>query len=212
MSAPASIRTPRLELIPLSLAWHQAALAGERARCARLLADQGPSAPFGAAGDEVRATSHRGPDRVDLCPEWSIPAAVLRLRSEQLRADPGLGEWLLRAIVRRPTEGPEARGLALGHVGFHSRPAPDYLAEWCPEGVELGYFVSPAHRRRGYAREAALGLMDWATRVHGVRRFVASVAPDNLPSQAMVAQLGFARVGAHQDEEHGVEEVFVRSV
>lgn len=192
MAEAAPIRTSRLELVPLSLAWHEAALAGERARCAELLA------PAGAP-----------PGRVRLCPEWTIPASVLRLRADQLRREPELAEWLLRAIVLRPSA--SEAGLALGHIGFHSRPAPDYLAEWCPAGVELGYLVSPPHRRQGYAREAALGLMDWAQREHGVREFVACVAPDNAPSQAMVAQLGFARVGSHQDEEHGVEEVFVRS-
>ena len=179
------VQTARLELVPLSVAWHEAALAGEPARCAELL---------GAALGRP----------VALCPEWAIPDSVLRLRCEQLRGDPSLEEWLLRAIVLRES------GLALGHIGFHTRPAPDYLAEWCPEGVELGYLVSPPHRRRGYAREAALGLMDWATRQHGVDRFVACVAPDNAPSQALVRQLGFVRVGAHEDDEHGVEEVLVR--
>ena len=55
------------------------------------------------------------------------------------------------------------RGM-LGHIGFHGRPDGRGAAE-------LGYTVLPPFRRRGYALEAAQGLMDWAAREHGVRLF-----------------------------------------
>jgi RimJ/RimL family protein N-acetyltransferase len=68
--------------------------------------------------------------------------------------------------------------------------------------------VLPPYRRRGYALEAARGLMDWAGREHGVRLFRLSIAPDNAPSLAMTAQMGFHRTGEQMDEEDGLELVF----
>jgi RimJ/RimL family protein N-acetyltransferase len=50
--------------------------------------------------------------------------------------------------------------------------------------------------------------MDWAHALHGVRRFIASVAPDNEPSLAIVRKLGFVQTGKQWDEEDGEELVF----
>ena len=77
-----------------------------------------------------------------------------------------------------------------------------------PSGaVELGYFVMPGWRRRGLAEEAARAMMDWARRVHGVRRFVVSIGPANAASVAMARKLGFVRIGSHVDEEDGYEDI-----
>ena len=57
------------------------------------------------------------------------------------------------------------RGM-LGHIGFHGPPDERGMAE-------MGYTVLPPFRRRGYALEAARGMMDWALREHGVRLFQA---------------------------------------
>ena len=42
----------------------------------------------------------------------------------------------------------------------------------------------------------------------GLGRFVASVAPDNAPSLAIIRKLGFVRTGEHIDSEDGLEQVF----
>ena len=90
----------------------------------------------------------------------------------------------------------------IGHIRFHGRPV---------EGaVEYGYVVFTPWRGQGYATEAAEGVMRWAAERHGVRRFVASVAPDNAASQRVVAKLGFVRVGQQVDEVDGIEDVFQR--
>ena len=65
----------------------------------------------------------------------------------------------------------------------------------------------PEHRGRGYATEAAAALIAWA-RGQGVARFVASVAPANAPSLAIVRKLGFVRTGEQWDDEDGLELVF----
>ena len=51
-------------------------------------------------------------------------------------------------------------------------------------------------------------LLDWAAVEHGVNRFRASVAPDNLPSLAVVAKFGFRQVGVQIDDIDGEELVF----
>ena len=77
--------------------------------------------------------------------------------------------------------------------------------------MELGYFVMPDRRRQGFAEEAAFGMMDWAARAHGVRRFVVSINPQNAPSVAMARKLGFAKIGSHIDELDGYEDILARS-
>jgi len=106
-------------------------------------------------------------------------------------------EWSVYALVDD--------GAMVGHAGFHGPPGrngPGYA-----DGVEIGYTVFPAFRRRGYAQAAARGLVALA-RSRGVARVVASVAPDNEPSLAVVRKLGFVQTGEQWDEEDGRELVF----
>ena len=61
---------------------------------------------------------------------------------------------------------------------------------------------------RGYAIEAVRAAFDWATRIHGIRRFRASVSPDNERSRNLIDRLGFRQVGDQWDDEDGLELVF----
>jgi ribosomal-protein-alanine N-acetyltransferase len=126
---------------------------------------------------------------------------VLSLRLKQLDEDPSLQPWLIRAMALR-----ESR-VMVGTIGFHSAPGADYLRRFSPEAVEFGFTVFPPYRRQGFAREASLALMRWARRTHGVKSFVLSIRPDNAPSRALAAQLGFVRIGSHLDEVDGLEDV-----
>jgi RimJ/RimL family protein N-acetyltransferase len=124
----------------------------------------------------------------------------LKMRFGQLRREPEAQQWLGRALVLRES------GDMVGYAGFHGPPGFNALEK--SDAVELGYTVLEPFRRRGYAREAAEALMDWARVAHGIRRFVASVAPDNEPSLALVRTLGFVHVGERMDEVDGLELVF----
>jgi len=121
-----------------------------------------------------------------------VPSA---LRIAQLERDPGELPWLVRALVLRD----ERR--VVGAAGFHEPPTDGR--------AELGYQICAADRRRGYAREAVVALMEWAA--PQVRVFRASIAPGNVASQALVASLGFTRVGEQIDPEDGLEWVFERA-
>lgn len=119
----------------------------------------------------------------------------LRLRLRQLNEHPDTEPWLAKAMALRGPGRP-----MVGFIGFHNLPVDG--------AAELGYTVMAGYRRRGYAVEAALGLMEWARRGHGVRRFIVSVSPANAPSLAMAAKLGFRQAGEQMDPEGGLELVF----
>jgi [ribosomal protein S5]-alanine N-acetyltransferase len=125
-----------------------------------------------------------------------IPA---RMRLDQLAADPAEQPWLVRAALSR------ADGRVVGSAGFHAPPGADGR-------VEVGYSVVPAERRRGYAREALLGLAGWAHATGRARILVASISPGNAPSLALARSLGLRQVGEHIDEEDGLEHVFERAL
>lgn len=151
------------------------------------------------AGDRAEASRLAGCDLGDFPDE---ERGIAEVRLKDVTDNPSYLPWSLRAMALKP-------GLAfVGHFNFHSKPGADYLAELAPGAVEFGYFVMPAYRRRGLAEEAALGMMDWARRSHGVGRFVVSISPDNAPSVAMAAKLGFAKIGSHIDEIDGYEDIF----
>ena len=137
--------------------------------------------------------------------DWPDDPSILSLRLEQLESNPALQPWLLRAMRLRDT------GEMVGHIGFHTAPGAPYLQDWAPAGVEFGFTVFSAYRRRGYAREASLALMQWACEVHGITEFLITVGRENMASTALAAALGFGKVGSHIDEVDGVEDVFIRS-
>jgi ribosomal-protein-alanine N-acetyltransferase len=123
---------------------------------------------------------------------------LARMRARQVRERPGDAPWLLRAIIH---DEPGAERAVIGHLNFHA--APDANGR-----VEIGYTLLPEARGRGYAIEAVRAMFDWATRVHGVRRFRASVAPDNQRSLNLIGKLGFARTGEQWDPDDGLELVY----
>jgi [ribosomal protein S5]-alanine N-acetyltransferase len=130
-----------------------------------------------------------------------VPAKrFLTHRLEQMRREPEVQRWLARAISLR-----DAGNVLVGNAGFHGEPGVNAPRE--PRALEIGYGILPEHRRRGYATEAVEGLLGWA-RTQGIDHFVASVAPDNEPSLAIIRKLGFVRTGEHIDPEDGLEHVF----
>lgn len=113
--------------------------------------------------------------------------------------DPAFAPWGPRAIVLAEEK------LAIGHIGFHTLPNQPYLEEYVGQGVEMGYTVFAAFRRRGYASEAITAMARWASAEHYVKNFVISVGADNGVSLALAEKLGFRNVGEYQDEVDGLE-------
>jgi ribosomal-protein-alanine N-acetyltransferase len=124
----------------------------------------------------------------------------LELRAAQMRTDSSAQRWLVRAMALREPERP-----MIGHIGFHGPPGVNGLRR--RGALEIGYTVFEPYRGEGYASEAVTALIEWA-REEGIEDFVASVAPSNKPSLAIVTKLGFVETGRQWDEEDGEELVF----
>ena len=147
-----------------------------------------------AAGD-LQAANASSP--VPLTPafvahEWR---GTWRRRADQVAVTPADLDWVTGVVWD------EDRRLAVGRAGFHA--APDELGT-----VEVGYAIDPEYRRSGYARAALNSMIERARADPGVVRVLASVAPDNAASLALVAQAGFVRIGEQWDDEDGLEWVF----
>ena len=121
-------------------------------------------------------------------------SGFLPIQLHRMEAQPERREWMARMMV-------DVDGAAVGHCGFHG--PPDTIGR-----AEIGYTVFTTYRGRGYAKEAARGLVDWAF-AQGERDVYATISPDNAASLAVVMALGFAQVGTQEDEVDGLELVFV---
>ena len=134
-----------------------------------------------------------------LPPDWPDEETShwLAVRVKLMADDPEVAPWLTRVMLRR------SDGAFIGNIGFHGKPNASHQAE-------LGYTVEAPYRRKGYASEAALALIDWARREYAIRRFIVSVSPRNGPSLGMAAKLGFRQIGTQINEIDGEEYVFER--
>ena len=81
----------------------------------------------------------------------------------------------------------EADGELVGACGLHSLTSGRL-------GPEIGYWIAPWARQRGYAAEAARGLAEWAL-AQGAPRAHLFTDVDNLASQAVARRAGFAEEG-----------------
>ncbi|KHL24615.1 hypothetical protein PK98_11625 [Croceibacterium mercuriale] len=83
-------------------------------------------------------------------------------------------------------------GELIGQVGvFHAWRGLGPDADNMPEA---GWILGQRHTGRGLAREAAQVVLEWFDAAHGPRPIVALIDPDNLPSLALAARLGFVPV------------------
>ncbi|MGY1592679.1 GNAT family N-acetyltransferase [Geodermatophilus sp. SYSU D00708] len=80
----------------------------------------------------------------------------------------------------------EADGEFVGSAGVHVREG--------RLGPEVGYWIAPWARGRGYAAEAAHALAEWALR-RGAPRVHLVADVENLASQAVAVRAGFTREG-----------------
>ena len=73
-------------------------------------------------------------------------------------------------------------GVHIGGVSLYFDTAPDL--------GELGWILNPEYQDRGYATEAAKGLLELGRDHLGIRRFIAHCDADNRASQAVMRKLG----------------------
>ena len=173
----APIRTRRLDLVLLTRGWLDAYTTGDRL----------PDLGFDDPHDVLRQRE-----------------GLVRMRSDQLAADPAQEPWLLRMMVVRSIGGGSRVGSAIGYANFHAPPDERGM-------VEIGYQVEAHLRGQGYGSEAASAMWEWAAQ-HGARILRASIAPHNAPSIALVRRAGFRPVGEQMDDVDGLEVIWEREV
>jgi [ribosomal protein S5]-alanine N-acetyltransferase len=124
-------------------------------------------------------------------PEFLDPPA-LEFTRDRLAETPGDGTWWMYFIVL-----PAGRNerVLIGTAGYKGPPAADGT-------VEIGYGIVTEHQRRGYASEAARGLVARAFREAGVRRVIAETLPELAPSIGVLRKCGFELIG--EGSEPGV--------
>jgi RimJ/RimL family protein N-acetyltransferase len=120
---------------------------------------------------------------------WKIPYPLERAVAliEDVNGHPWAtpGRWHQLAVVETAT----AR--TVGDVTF-------YLADH-GHTAEIGYTLHAWARGRGFATEAAAGLIDHLVADIGVHRLEASTHPDNAASNRVLERLGFTREGTKRE-------------
>ncbi len=155
----------------------------ERLRTDRLeLLPLPPAAAAVLPGDRRQAAALIG---AGLSPEWPQPD-VVGILPRQAAATPEQARFGIWVIVL------EQARTVIGDAGFHGPPERGV--------VEIGYAITPAHRRNGYATEAAAALIAWVRRQPGVSDVTARCDRANLASVLTLERLGFTR-GAGTDAQ-----------
>jgi len=85
--------------------------------------------------------------------------------------------------------------LVVGSGAFKAAPADG--------AVEIGYGVSPAHTRRGYATAGVRRLVDEAFSRRGLRAILAETSKGNVGSERVLEKNGFVRIGNRRDALDG---------
>lgn len=96
----------------------------------------------------------------------------------------GYGLWALDALET---------GDYIGDVGFFE--GRRGLGERFDAAPEAGWVLLPAGHGKGYAREAMRAALRWGESVHGWRRTVCMIDPENLASLRTADALGYRSFG-----------------
>jgi ribosomal-protein-alanine N-acetyltransferase len=78
----------------------------------------------------------------------------------------------------------------VGDIGFKGIPNER-------DEIDLGYGIVKSETQKGYAKEAALGLIEWAFKQTEVKAITANCSKDNLASQNILAFLNFKKLREH---------------
>lgn len=140
---------------------------------------------------------------------WGDPTVIFWGASEDRAAT----EALLRDFIDRRLDGVVDSGWfavvrdrdseLVGDVVLQSAP-------WDRGLAEVGWHVAKAWQGRGYATEAAAGLLEHA-RQQGVDKVHAKILPDNVASRGVARRIGM-QITDRLDDPHGVHDLWTRSL
>jgi len=87
--------------------------------------------------------------------------------------------------------------MMIGMCGFAAPPDSDGV-------VEIGYGIAPDYQGKGYASEAAQGLVDFASRDPRVRRIRAHTLMQSNASTRVLEKCGFEKISETVDPENNI--------
>jgi RimJ/RimL family protein N-acetyltransferase len=122
-------------------------------------------------------------------PEWPPPLTedTLEFTTEFLEGDPELVGWLAWYFIQQ-----QGRVL-IGQGGFKGKASEEGM-------VEVGYSVLPYFQGRGYATEAARGLIEWAFADARVSQVTAETLPHLIESIRVMEKNGLQYLGEDKDQ------------
>ncbi len=150
-----------------------------------------------------------------------VPAHLLALTESEeayqkcsgMRIADGVRDFLLAgsadfmARLRAATEpDPWSFGFAVLHkidncmIGFASFTGPPDSSGL----VEIAYGIAPAYQGKGYATEAAVALVDFASRNNCVTKICAHTLPEINASTRVLEKCGFQKIGEVVDSENNL--------
>ena len=165
------IHTPRLVLLPATVDTLRAELESRA-----------------ALGRAVGATvSDEWPPELydENATRWTLAA---------LEREPAFAEWGMYYVLLSPGSAASGSAAVIGTSGIKGPPDPAGV-------VEIGYAILPAHRLRGYAREAVDGLLAFAFADARVTMVVAHTLPELIPSIGVLRSAGFTFAGSGNDPD-----------
>lgn len=163
--------------------------------------EEGLSLRLFTLSDAPTLSAYRNETSVALYQLWPLPftlAAAEALISESaVLGGPAPGSWVNLAIVYSHKDDSENRGcgrMVREVVG-------DVAVGLSSEGdaADVGFTVRPEFQGRGFATQAARGLIAALQRFSAVRKVGASIDPRNGASLAVLTKLGFRHVRTDRD-------------
>jgi RimJ/RimL family protein N-acetyltransferase len=127
--------------------------------------------------------------RVSVPSTWPpdlLDSPALEYMLARMVEDPARAHWWLHFAVLRGRRAED--GILVGTAGYKGPPLADGT-------VEIGYSIVSDHQRRGYASEAALGLVAHAFTFPEISAVIAQTLPDLVPSIGVLLKCGFRYSG-----------------
>ena len=116
--------------------------------------------------------------------------SAMRWTLAALEREPAFADWGMYYVTRPADDG--SGPMVIGTGGIKGPPDESGI-------VEIGYAILPAHRRRGYAREAVDGLLAWSFADPRVTSVIAHTLTELAPSIGVLRSAGFLFTGKGND-------------
>lgn len=142
-------------------------------------------------------------DVEDIWPVVSDPAFPKMMSWEAHRSKAETAEWIenARAVVATNEEvrwAIEYEGRAIGSIGFHDLTW--QVRAFRFDRGELGYWLSPAHHKKGFMTEAVQAVVRYGFETIGLHKIVVTCIAENVASRRVIEKSSFRWVGRAEDD------------